>query len=480
MKSLLFTSLVLSPILSSAEPWVIDTQENWKSAADKTKGIKIADGFVKPEKEKGHFESVVKSFSEKRKLSSIVFEQSPVWDNWEQIDDITPPGLGNAYVFLPVAPGDYYVFATFRGPAIDYPKGLNRKERQAYKKEYQKKNPTPEREKGYHAWHSTDLKEWKHLGSVCWSNWMTTAEYADGKFYLYYDEPNDQNPHLIVDDDLSDGVPGKDYREVFADPSHGSDAGVLRDEDGTFHMFYEDWSPINARQNAWDSPLAGRVSSPDGIKGFTFGEHPPVVDHRTKPTGKTATYEHSSMGVSNEGKPLEHEIHEPDQDAYGDWTAIKVGRHYHLFCDFDPADHNKSMRMGRFHSDDLEKEFIWSGEIGEGFHPDPSVGFAEGKFYAIMQKATDFVSPGPWVDGVEARTGVDTDGDGSIDQWTKWQSVSEAYSQKPGFARIVDVNPAMLDASGLPSGKGFSFQFRTSQLTNGVQPIMDRVELSFE
>ena len=158
MKSLLFTSLVLSPILSSAEPWVIDTQENWKSAADKTKGIKIADGFVKPEKEKGHFESVVKSFSEKRKLSSIVFEQSPVWDNWEQIDDITPPGLGNAYVFLPVAPGDYYVFATFRGPAIDYPKGLNRKERQAYKKEYQKKNPTPEREKGYHAWHSTDLK----------------------------------------------------------------------------------------------------------------------------------------------------------------------------------------------------------------------------------------------------------------------------------------------------------------------------------
>ena len=33
-------------------------------------------------------------------------------------------------------------------------------------------------------------------------------------------------------------------------------------------------------------------------------------------------------------------------NAYGDWTMIKVGKHYHLFCDFDSADHSKSMRMG--------------------------------------------------------------------------------------------------------------------------------------
>ena len=260
------------------------------------------------------------------------------------------------------------------------------------------------------------MKDWKLLGLVCPSSCMTTAEYAHGKFYLYYDNPNDENPHLIVDDDLTDGVLGKEYGEVFSDPSHGSDAGIFRDEDGTFHMIYEDWSPINAQENGWDSPLAGRVSSPDGIKGFKYGEHPPAVDHRTKPTGKTGTYTHPAQKTSNNGKPLEYEIHEPRQNAYGDWTLIKVGGHYHLFGDYDSADHKKPMRMARFHTDDLNKEFKWSGEIGKGFHPDPSVGFAEGKFYVIIQRATDFVSPGPWVDGVEARAGVDKDGDGTIDE----------------------------------------------------------------
>ncbi|MEO0415891.1 MAG: hypothetical protein AAF226_13170, partial [Verrucomicrobiota bacterium] len=343
-----------------------------------------------------------------------------------------------------------------------------------------KSDPKYEREPGYHAWHSEDLKEWEHLGQVTESKWVTTAEYADGKFYIYYDEPNDQDPHLVIDDDLHDGVMGKNMGEVFADPTHGSDCGVIRDVDGVFHMIYEDWSPINARQNAWDSPLAGRVSSEDGVTGFEFGEHPPVVDHRTTPTGEMGSYDHSSVNVVNDGKLLEYEIHEPKQDAYGDWTAIKVGRHYHLFCDYDPADHSKSMRMGRFHSDNLNKEFIWSGEIGEGFHPDPSVGFAEGKFYAIMQQQTDFVSPGPWVDGVEVRAGVDIEGNGEIDHWTAWQKIREGYSQKPGFARVVDVEPAALDVSGLEAGKGFVFEIKTKSLDNGVQPILDKVVLGFE
>ncbi|MEO0446245.1 MAG: hypothetical protein AAF191_09245, partial [Verrucomicrobiota bacterium] len=455
--------------------------EEWRAAMAEAEHVIIEDGLIKSETaEDGVFTSILKTYPEPRSLQAVQFEQSPVWNNWEQIEDITPPGLGNAYVFLPVAPGDYYVFATFQGPPIKYPEGLDRKERRDFKKKYLEEHPQSARAKGYHAWHSTDLKEWEHLGQVCESNWVTTAEYADGKFYLYYDAPNDQDPHLVVDDDLTDGVPGEDHGKVFDDPTHGSDCGVFRDEDGTFHMIYEDWSPINARQNAWDSPLAGRVSSEDGIHGFTFGEHPAAVDHRTKPTGETGTYEHTSMKAVNEGKPLEYEIHEPKQEAYGDWTMIKVGRYYHLFCDYDPADHEKSMRMGRFSTDDLDQEFSWSGEIGAGFHPDPSVGFAEGKFYAIMQKETDFVSPGPWVDAVKARAGVDIDGDGTIDEWTEWQPVKETYAQKPGFARVVDVEPAVLDASGLSAGTGFQFQFRTGSVANGVQPEMDRVELRFD
>ena len=51
--------------------------------------------------------------------------------------------------------------------------------------------------------------------------------------------------------------------------------------------------------------------SPDGIRGFKYGEYPPAVDHRTKPTGKTGKYTHPAQKTSNNGKPLEYKIHEP-------------------------------------------------------------------------------------------------------------------------------------------------------------------------
>jgi hypothetical protein len=38
----------------------------------------------------------------------------------------------------------------------------------------------------------------------------------------------------------------------------------------------------------------------------------------------------------------------------------------------------------------------------------------------------------------------------------------------------------MVDTATLPAGKGFAFEYRTSRLDNGVQPIMDCVTLEFE
>ena len=136
-----------------AESWVVESQEDWSAAKGIAENVELADGFAEPTAEQASFQSVVKTFPQGLKLSSVVFEQSPVWDNWEQIDDITPSGAGNAYVFLPVAPGDYYFFATHRGgQKIEYPEGLNGKERRAFKQEWEKKNPNKS-EKGYHAWH---------------------------------------------------------------------------------------------------------------------------------------------------------------------------------------------------------------------------------------------------------------------------------------------------------------------------------------
>ena len=154
---------LLHQVSAAPDSWVIDSQQDWEAVKKRAEGIALKGGYAEPNTAQASFSSIVKQFKKRRKLSSVVFEQSPVWDNWETIDDITPPGLGNAYVFLCVAPGDYYVFATLT-PVIDYPKGLSKKEKKAYKKKMAGKQS--EADRGYHVWHSKDLKDWVHGGKV--------------------------------------------------------------------------------------------------------------------------------------------------------------------------------------------------------------------------------------------------------------------------------------------------------------------------
>jgi hypothetical protein len=81
---------------------------------------------------------------------------------------------------------------------------------------------------------------------------------------------------------------------------------------------------------------------------------------------------------------------------------------------------------------------------------------------------------------VEARAGVDADGNGAIDTWTDWQTVREQYRHTPNYIRVVTLTPAAIDLSGLPVGYGFQFEFRVDDtVVAGVSPIMDRVEMSF-
>ncbi len=136
------------------------------------------------------------------------------------------------------------------------------------------------------------MKTWTHYGPVSdhRSRWVTTAEYVDGTFYIYYDYPNDEDPALFLDKDLTDGKMGEDVGMVLADPTHGSDCAIFRDEDGQFHLIYEDWSYNDAKAHSWDGPVAGHAVSPDGIHDFKFLG--PVVDDRTTPTGRFATFDH--------------------------------------------------------------------------------------------------------------------------------------------------------------------------------------------
>ncbi|MGE9269768.1 MAG: hypothetical protein ACQKBU_03110 [Verrucomicrobiales bacterium] len=454
--------------------WTIASQEEWKENLLYQEGLEITDGQASPGGKRAIYQSKLKSFSGKRKAASITISQSPVWLNWEPVGNIGPKNMRDAPVFLRMGPRDYWVLAAYGG-----------------------KN-----KRGYHGWQSHDMVEWTYRGQVTEKGCVTTAEVVDGKAYIYYDYPNDQDPHLVIDDDLADGVPGQDMGMAFKDPSHGSDCAVIRDLKGEFHLIYEDWSPIDASTHAWDSPLAGHAVSVDGKGGFEILA--PAVDERTTPTGRFAEYFHPHWHKTDPenypGKVVpvdipqhrikkgdirsaaKYEIHEPEQNAYGDWAAIAIGGQYYLFCDFDPVGgHGKeSMSVAWFTSSKINEPFTFCGHIGKG-HPDPDIMFAEGKFYLITQTPQDYVSPGPWVDGVEVRVGVDTDQDGKVNEWTGWQSVSEGYDAIPGFAKQVATTPAQMDLSDLPEGFGFQFELRLEDRTpNESKPILDQVQLEFQ
>ncbi len=496
-----FGILTMNPAFAerarAADAWVIDTQDEWTSSAADNPDIEIAGGMIMPTGKAATFASTTKRFDKKLRATSILLEQSPIWQNWEPIANLGPANLQDAPVFLAIGPDNYWVFGRYGGTRG---RNANAKTRAAFKpqpakldgfdielqttqwpNQFNARGGLKKSRGGYHAWQSRDMVNWVHHGPVTegFSRWVTSAEYADGKVYIYYDYPNDQDPHVYVDDDLTDGEPGENMGIAVKDPSHGSDAGFIRDKQGRFHVIFEDWSPINASKRSWDSPLAGHAVSDDGVTNWKFLK--PAVDNRTKDTGEIGEYRHPHWlqhpdWDTNIGK---YNIHQPEQEAYGDWAAICVGSQYYLFGDYDPAG-GHAMSVGWFTSADINKPFSWCDKIGNG-HPDPDVGFAEGRFYLFTQQNKDYVSPGPWVEKVECRVGTDTTGDGKLDEWTDWAEVKESYDHHKTLAKHVEKTAAQIELSGLPAGFAFGFELQMTDTTdNKSKPIIDRVTLAFE
>ena len=501
--------------------WQVSTTEDWQAFIADADGIKIADGHVIAEKPQVSFTSQLKQFPDPIKLKDIELRQSVEWLNWQPCS-LYQPNMKNAPVMISHGPNDHWIIAQYRSAEqlveayqakVADAKKRNRKPptpltfslegfvtKEVTLEGYDEKlvtTPFPNQyrpaetkadvtdrtyqrawKSGYHAWHSRDMINWVHYGPTAAAPTVTTAEYVDGKTFFYYDRPNDRDPHLIIDSDLRDGIPGEDKGLAFDAPWGGSDVGVIRDLKGRFHMISENWQPINASKRSWDSPLASHMVSEDGIKDFKILE--PAVDYRTKPTGKKATFEHPHW--NDEEKVVTYEIHEPEQDAFGDWAAIAIGRQYYLVSDYDPANaHGRSgMSVALFTSEDINKPFRFYGHIGSG-HPDPDIMFADGKFYLITQTATDFVSDGPWIGTAKVRAGVDQDGDGRIDHWSKWQDTRETYSSILGFAKQVDRTPAKVSFSDLPAGKGFQIEVKLlSPEGHKSLPKLDQLIATFE
>lgn len=508
-RTLAFAALL--PLASAAvagDAWTINTQAEWEQSIADQQKLVVKDGMVSPTAKKATFRSQLKRFDEKKSAQSITFEQSAVWENWNPAGNIGPKSMGGAPVLLSLGPDNYWMFGTYRkkGKGKGKPATLDGFDipllTTAHPNEFQAPGGLKKSKGGYHAWQSRDMVNWVHHGQATTGKWVTTAEHVDGKTYIYHDFPNDQDPHLVIDSDLTDGVSGKDMGMAFKDPSDGSDCAVFRDLDGKFHLILEDWSPIDASKHAWDSPLAMHAVSDDGINDFKILA--PPVDERTQPTGTFGEYPHPHWHKEDPenypGKPApvnvrqhrikagqtiefgKYEIHEPAQNAYGDWAAIAIGGQHYLFCDFEPiGSHGKSdMSVGWFTASSIDGPFEWCANVGKG-HPDPDIMFAQGQFYLATQTPLDFVSPGPWVETVEVRVGVDTNNDAKTDRWSKWQVVKEAYDYTPGFSKQVQKESAAMDLSTLPQGFGFQFEVRMTDTTeNESKPILDSVVLEFK
>ena len=468
--------------------WTLDSTEDWQEAAAESEGLRIEDGLALPEGKSARLRSVVRRFERRLVPLVLVVEPSPLWENWIPVPNIGPSNLRDAPVLLNLGAEGLWMFGLYgeakkREGFQAEPATLEGFEGPLWTTPFPDQFDAPGGLQpglgGYHAWQTRDLVHWVHHGPVteAFSRWVTSAEAVDGRVYLYYDYPNDQDPHLYIDEDLRDGRPGRDLGLAFADPSDGSDAGVIRDLEGRFHLIYEDWTPINARKHSWDSPLAGHAVSEDGLRGWRI--LPPAVDRRTRPTGETGTYLHPhwTQHPDWDSNVATYQVHEPEQDAFGDWAAIGIGGRSWLFADYEPVD--GGIRLAWFTSPDLATPFTLCGAMGKG-HPDPDVAFFDGRFILVTQLEQDWVSPGPWVERVTARAGVDTDGDGALDAWTDWKELRETYRLRPGFSKQVLREPASLDLQELPAGFGFAFELRLEDTTeNRSRPLLDRLEMRF-
>ena len=492
IKPIIFSIGLLPMISLGAKNWSIKSTKDWAESIEHNQGVAVKEGTVSPSEQSGMIRTKLKAYKKKRSAKTLTISQSPLWQNWNPRPRIAPKNLRDAPVFLAKGPDDYWMFGRYGGFGNSASKGFKANDAKLEGFDIPlKTTPLPKQFNapgglqqglgGYHAWQSRDMVNWVHHGAVTprFAKWVTTAEYVDGKTYIYYDFPNDQDPHLFIDEDLTDGKPGKNMGIALNDPSHGSDCAVIRDLNGHFHIIFEDWSPINARNHSWDSPLAGHAVSPNGIDEFSIVK--PAVDHRTSPTGEIAEYLHPHWKSEDpkrfSSNVAKYEVHKPTQNAYGDWAAISVGGQYYLFCDFHPA--GKGIRTAWFTSSRIDQPFEFCGEIGKG-HPDPDIGFAEGQFYLFTQTANDYVSPGPWVEKVEARVGVDTDKDGEINQWSHWQEAKESYDYVEGFSKQIATTPAHVDLKSLPEGYGFQVELKLSDTTsNDSKPIINSIEVAF-
>jgi hypothetical protein len=209
MKSTILTSASICTVLfhsplSAAGPWAIDSQDDWSAAIASQIGMEVLKGAVSPKEKSGEFKSVLKRFPEKRSADTITLTQSPIWQNWNAIENLGPSNLGDAPVLLTIGPDNYWMFGRYKGGKPRRKQGGNAKplpkftpedatlegfdiplKTTRFPNQFDAPGGLKPKLGGYHAWQSRDMVNWVHHGSVTekTSAWVTSAEHADGKTF---------------------------------------------------------------------------------------------------------------------------------------------------------------------------------------------------------------------------------------------------------------------------------------------------------
>ena len=200
-----FISLSLSLALATAEPWTIESQKDWAASIESSEGITIEKGAISPDKKSGTLKTKIQSFDKKRSAKSLHLTQSPIWQNWNPIENLGPVNLADAPVLLTKGPDDYWMFGRYGRGQPRRKKGVKAKPLPKFEAEsatlegfdiplqttrfpnqYNAPGGLKPGKGGYHAWQSRDMKNWVHHGPVTegFSKWVTSAEQIDDKTTL--------------------------------------------------------------------------------------------------------------------------------------------------------------------------------------------------------------------------------------------------------------------------------------------------------
>ena len=207
--------LLLMPALLAGDAFHIRTQVEWEKAVVDSKGVSIKNGTVAPTGEAGRIRTRLQRLDQKTQAISLTLTQSAVWQNWIPIENLGPENLRDAPVLLTVGPGNYWMFGRYGNNKPKAKRGEQAKrlvsftpqeaklegfdmplQTTRFPNQFNAPGGLKPGKGGYHAWQSRDMKNWVHHGPVTegFSRWVTSAEWVDGKAYIYYDFPNDQDP----------------------------------------------------------------------------------------------------------------------------------------------------------------------------------------------------------------------------------------------------------------------------------------------